>query len=385
MKNKHVMALVVAGAALAAAAWFSSREKAPATSARIGAILLPGLDINAVDSIEIVSATETTRVTRAESGWQLPDRYYYPANFETIRQLLLKLESLKIGQALTASGAQREQVELSTPASTVLRLTAGGHPVAELTLGAVRNPQGADAGPYGFGSMPDGRFVAVNSDPAVYLVSDSLHEVSTSPQRWMDSTLLDVSPDAVTAVSLENPDDGVFTLRKGQDGAWDFDPAKEATPFDNTKSFTLTGALSYLTMQDVADPVRTDAELGFAGKPRRFRVDTKDGTFYDLLVGEPASEDGDRHIRITVGFHAPPIIAFEGGDEAQAKAADSILAAEDAQNKAAALHARLSPWTFRIPSYKANPLASSRDSLVKKPETPAENSGSEEKGTDHGH
>jgi len=384
MKNRHVIALAVAGVALATLAWFSSREK-KGIAPQSGAALLPGLDINTVDAIEIATATETVRVARAESGWQLPDRYYYPANFETIRQFLLKLENLKIGLTITASEPQREQMGLSASAGTVLRLKSGGRQIREITLGTSRQSQNADAGPYGFGSMPDGRYVALNNDPAVYLIRDSLHEVTTQQQRWMETTLLDVASENITSVTIENPDDGNFTLKKGSAGKWDFAQANSNTPFDDAKSFSLSGALSYLTLQDVADPVLTDEELGFTSKAPRFQVAAKNGTTYDITMSDPVSEGGDRYIRIAVGFDAPPLMSFAGGDEAQAKAADAIIAAEEARNNAAALHAKLSPWTFRIASYKANALAITRESLIKKPEPPAENSEPEQEGTVHEH
>jgi hypothetical protein len=370
MKNNHLFALVAAGAVLGTLAWLSSRERTPAASARIGAELLPDLDVNTVDEIMVSTATETARVVRAESGWQLPERYYYPASFETIRQLMLNLDRLEIGQVITANGQQREKMELSDAAATVIRLKAAGQQVAEIALGAMRQPQNAEAGPYGFGGMPEGRYVAINNDPSVYLISDMLYEAAAQQQRWLDSALLDVSPEAVSSVTIENPADGTFRLRKGTDGKLDFDPADKAAPFDDSKAFTLTGALSDLAMQDVADPVLADEALGFTGQPRRFRVEATDGTRYDVRIGEPVNESGDRHIRIAVGFEAPPVPAVAEGDDAAAKAADSIISAEEAKAKADALHAKLSPWTFRIASYKAGNMTPTRESLIKKPEPP---------------
>lgn len=374
MKNKNVSLLVAVAAVLAALAWMTSHNRTPESTTRIGHKLLPKLAVNAVDEIIIASATETVRVAKAESGWKVPDHYDYPANFETIRQLMLKLEQLKIGQVITVSDRQREQMELTAASATAITLKTGGNEMLTLLLGANRIPENAAPGPYGMGSMPDGRYVAIKDDPSAYLIGDVLREVSTQSTRWMDTSLLDVSAESVTDITIENPDDGAFTVSKGNDEKLNFAPADESTPFDDTKSYALTGALSYLTIQDIADPALDDEALGFKAA-RRFTVKTKDGTRYDLQVSDPVDASGDRNIRIAVAFDEPPSTppAAPDADKKDLQAeADRLTSINAAKTKAAELNAKLSPWTFRISSYKANTFASTHDSLVKKPEPPAE-------------
>ncbi len=372
MNNKHVMILVAVGAALAALAWLTSREAVPGGDFHTGAKLLPGLDVNAVHEILITTATDTTRIVRAESGWQLPDRYYHPADFGRIRQFLIKLDRLTIGQAVVAGESQREQMGLREPSATVITLGAEDRPPTRLYLGAPRQAPQTHAEPPMFGGRHGGRYVAVEGQPVACLIDDMLHEVSALPVRWMETTLLDVNSASVTAITFENPKDGVFRLRKDKSGQWGFDPATTRLALDDTKVASLTGVLSFLTVLDVADPVLTDAVLGFTDAPWQMRVQTENGTRYDIRVSVPDPENGERYIRVGVGFEAPSAFIIADGEGAQGKALDMIVAAEETQTAADALHQKLSPWTYRLSAFKADIFSTRRESLIKPPEARVE-------------
>jgi hypothetical protein len=378
MKNKHVILLVIAGVVLGTLAWMTSREQVPAGANRIGQKLMPDLAVNAVDEIIIATGAQTARVAKVDNAWVVPERYGYPAKFETIRGLMLKLADLKIGQAFKAGDRQRAQMDLTPEAATTLTLKAGGNTLAVLRLGADRQAGQADMMPVRMGRMTDGRYLAINGDPMVYLVGDSLHEAATDPKRWMDTSLLDVSADSVTTISLTNPEDGTFALVKGADGKLAFEAPEEGKPFDEAKNWSLTGALGYLTLQDVADPAADDAALGFS-TPRTFSMATTNGTTYTLRVSDPIVGSDERYVRIAVAFNAPPLPPTELQPEAKTEneaATDEVAIAAEANRQAEAaakaLHAKLSPWTFRIAVHKAGTLASSRESLVKQPKPAAD-------------
>ena len=367
MKNKNVMLLVMVGAVLAALAWMTSREQSPAGTNRIGKKLLPELAVNAVDEIIIATAAQTARVARVDNAWVLPDRYGYPANFETIRGLMLKLADLKIGQAFKAGDRQRAKMELTPEAATTLTLKAGGNTLVELQLGVDRKAANADAMPSGMmmGGMTDGRYLAIKGDPMAYLVGESFFEAVAEAKRWMDTSLLDVQADAVSTITISNPEDGSFTLVKGADGKLAFAEPEEDKPFDDTKTWSLTGALGYLTLEDVADPA---ADVGFT-EARLFSAATTNGMQYILSVSDPIAGSDERYVRIVVDFSAPTATGEATTNETAAAATAEANRAAEAT--AQALNAKLAPWTYRIAGYKASTLVSTRESLIKQPEPPA--------------
>ncbi len=356
MRTKPLITLLTAGVALGAIAWWTSLD--PAASRETGRRLLPVFPVNDIDEIVITDGVVTARVTRVDNTWRLPGQHGYPARFETVRALLVKLDDLRIGQTLAANSRQRERMGVAPDQGITATLFAGGNPVAVLQLGAFRHRETDSSNmPFARDSFPDGRFVAVQNDPDVYLIADTFSDISADPLHWLDRTLLDVRSDTVQAITIENPEDGVFTLVRDDGGKLRF--KDNDISFDDDKSFSLLNMLSWFTLQSVADPALDDEALGLAD-PRLFSVLTRDGTRYSLEVGAPLDDGADRHVRITVGFES----SGESGSDAEMASA----AAEGARQ----LNARLAPWTLRIPAHKASALAPSRQSLIKATEPPPE-------------
>ena len=103
MKGKNLLILIVVAAVLVGLAVSSSRKQSRPVSNLIGTKLFSELPVNDVERIVVKSGSSTVEVVRAESEWVLPSRYGYPANFSKIRDALLKLADMKIGQVLRAS------------------------------------------------------------------------------------------------------------------------------------------------------------------------------------------------------------------------------------------------------------------------------------------
>jgi len=198
-----------------------------------------------------------------------------------------------------------------------------------------------------------------------YLVGESLFEAVAEAKRWMDTSLLDVQADAVSTITISNPEDGSFTLVKGADGKLAFAEPEEDKPFDDTKTWSLTGALGYLTLEDVADPA---ADVGFT-EARLFSAATTNGMQYILSVSDPIAGSDERYVRIVVDFSAPTATGEATTNETAAAATAEANRAAEAT--AQALNAKLAPWTYRIAGYKASTLVSTRESLIKQPEPPA--------------
>lgn len=390
MKNKNLIILIVAGVVLAALAWMTSREEQPAGTNRIGKTLLPDLAVNDIDELIITSGLQTARVSRVDGTWVLPSRYQYPANFENVRRLMLNLAELKIGQAFHASDRQRDQMALTPAKATTIQLKSKGNTVAELKLGVNREATQADAMPLGMaGAMTDGRYLAIANDPMAYLVADSLHDAQADIKRWLNTTILDVSANAVKSITLSNPDDGTFSLVKNADNKLEFAEGDET--FDESKAYALTGALSYLTLQDVADPNASDEDLGIDGR-YSFSVSTTNHIVYTVTVSDKIDTTDERYISVDVAYVPPaeadtPPTAQTAEDEAEraTNAVTEVASASSddaARQQAKELKQKLAPWTYRIAGYKANTLVSTRASLIKEPEDVPVDTATEPESTD---
>src|SRR3970282_759315 len=102
MSRKHflylVIALVVLGGAGLALVW-QDIAAYRASGAKIGAKLLPGLKGADVAEIRVRAPRHQGTLARGEKTWVVQERGGYPASFQEISDLMIKLVELKVTQS----------------------------------------------------------------------------------------------------------------------------------------------------------------------------------------------------------------------------------------------------------------------------------------------
>src|SRR5690606_18283072 len=133
--------LVLAGAGLAL--MWSELSDYRASEARIGAKLLPQFRIADVAEIRLPDAQNQPTLVRKEKQWVVKERDGYPADFEKISDLMIKLVELKVTQSEQVGASLWPRLELAEPAAgngegtgTLVEFAGeGGKPIARLVLG----------------------------------------------------------------------------------------------------------------------------------------------------------------------------------------------------------------------------------------------------------
>jgi hypothetical protein len=366
MKTKQLILLVIAGIVLGGVAWLTSRD-ASEESPLIGTKLLAGLDLNAIDEIIITSGSDTSRVVRNESGWIMPDRFGYAADFSKIRSLLLKLDSLEIGQIAEVSEEQKSELGVTATAGTNIKLYAGGAELAALLLGDQRERQSAEPGPRGFGGYPDGRYISADGGDTVCLVGDPIREAATQIAGWLDTKILNITGSDITRVKVTPHDGNAYEIVRDAENKLTMANLAEGEEYDTSKSYSIEGALSHLNLKDIADPELGDADLGF-DTASSFQAWTKEGKQFDVTVSAPVGGSEDRYARITVQYVAPETPTDEDTEEETEKDAKTADVAEATKAEVKTLNERLGKWTFRLEGYKASAFCKPRSELLKVPE-----------------
>src|SRR3990172_5435267 len=118
MNRRHflylVIALVLLGAAGFALFW-QDIAAYRACGAKIGAKLLPGLKIADVAEIRLQSPKHQTTLARKETMWVVQERGGYPASFQEISDLMIKLVELKVTQSEQVGASLLPRLELADP------------------------------------------------------------------------------------------------------------------------------------------------------------------------------------------------------------------------------------------------------------------------------
>ena len=340
MTTKNLVILGAAAAVLGGAAYFcnSGREmKAPSVN---GKPVLPAFDVSEVSKVEIGGANKLT-LAASDDGWTIETLFGYPADVTKIRENLLKLKDLTVGQ--TAKG---QKIDSGTP---VELKDSKGKVLASTTLGGkhMSKPKG-QAALYGSGGYPDGRYVKFGD--GVVLVKETLDAFDGDPKKWCDSRICSVPSSDVKEVTYVN---GGETLKlTSKDSTWTLEGLGEKEELDTSKTYSLDSALSYLDFNGVADPKKPETELGFA-TGAVYTVTLKNGQSYMARIGDKSGSD--RYFKVAASFSPVGTNATEN--------ASLEKAVKEFNDK-------VGKWTYLISSYSADSMRKSRKDLVKAKEEP---------------
>lgn len=261
------------------------RERRPQNVATLGRTLLQDLRIADVASIRIVEPKSTLTVQRRDEGWTIAERDGFPADLARVREFVLKLAALKVGQSEPIGEKDRARLNLDASGTRVELGNAEGKPLASLTVGRKywkREPETPEKTP------ADGRFVSVPADPKnVVLVSDPLAQASTRTADWIDRTSFQV--EKVKTLEVRPPDGGGYRIERAADNAdWRLEGMRPGEKVDTGRANAASYSLSLLELADVAP--RDAANTGL-DRPTLINATTLAGRAYAIKVGRLEGEN----------------------------------------------------------------------------------------------
>ncbi len=357
--------LVAAGLGLQA--WKRSGYQAADT--RVGQKLVDGFKVDDVAEIRIVEPKDAVTLVRGERGWTVKERGDFPAGLEPIRDLLLRLQELKVVQAEGLTDAVRPRLQLAAPGAgakpdetgTLVELKArDGKTVATLLLGKKTLKDARIPGlPDG---VPSGRYVWVAADPQrVNVVSEAFGNVLARPEQWLAKELLRFErPRSIVAVGPDGKER--WSLAKDrEDGDWKL---AGPGPVDLQKATDASSALYALQIADAAPGV-SDADAGL-DKPVTIRAQTFEGWTYELKVGKPAPANR-YYIRSNVAGAVPDSRTPRADEKPEDKEnADKAFAAQkEALAAKLAREQAVAGRTVLVAKSAVEPLLRDRKDLVK--------------------
>ena len=296
-----VLLVVLGGGALLYRAQDASRQ--PQNAAALGQPLLKDLKAADIALLRFVEPNATLTLERKGEGWSVAERGGYPADVARVREFVVKLLGLKVGQSEPIGEADRARLNLDKSGTQVEFKSADGKALGALTVGKkyfrgeVDNPEKARA---------DGRFVALPAEAGTaYLVSDPLPEATAKSSQWIDHASFQV--EKVKALEVRWPDGTGWKIERSADNAdWKLAGGAPGEKLDTGRANAASYSLSLLEIADVAAPGAKDTGLD---KPVLINASTLDGLSYAIRVGRLA---GDNYF---VRFSSSGTVAAKDGDE----------------------------------------------------------------------
>ena len=300
-----VLLVVLGGGALLYR--YQENARRPDNVAALGRPLLKDLKVADIAAIRIAEPKATLTLQRKDDGWVIAERRGFPADPAKLRELVLKLLELKVGQSEPIGEKDRARLNLDASGTQVELAAADGKPLAKLVVGKkyfkreVENPDRAPA---------DGRFVALPAEAGtgqVYIVGDPLTQASAKSADWIDRTSFQV--EKVKTLEVRLADGERWRLERAADNAeWRLAGAKAGEKLDSGRANAATYSLSMLELADVApEDAKQNGAMRGLDQPALIDATTFDGLAYRIKLGRA---EGDNYY---VRFSSSGALPTEAG------------------------------------------------------------------------
>ncbi len=356
----------------AGAAWYHRQDNRTTTVESLGKPLLPDLKAAQVAAIEIRQPAEgTLTLVRKDERWVIAERADFPADATKVREFLLKLIELKIGQNEPLAAADRQRLQLAETgkegaATRLVLKAADGKLLGTVLIGKKyfkgATPDNADRVP------GDGRFVMLpTAAERVFIVSDPLAQASAKSSLWVQTDGIAVANPVMMEMRFHDGERWRINKLDGNQG-WKLDPVKPGEKAEQSKLSGAAYGLYELKISDVAMPGLSDADAGL-DKALTLTAESQEGARYALKLGKPREQDAAIYARIAVekAPEVKPRVPYKDEkpeDKARFDKEYSERFAKD-QNRYAREKA-LAAWTVTVPLKTLNEVLKRRADLLEK-------------------
>lgn len=288
MNARVAVILVVLLAVLGGGALFyqhQERARRPENVGTLGRTLFKELKAADIAAIRITEPNATLTIQRKDDRWVIAERADFPADVAKVREFVLKVIGLKVGQSEPLGEKDRARLNLDTSGTQVAFLGAENKPIGTLIVGRryfkreVENPEKARA---------DGRFVALPAEAGTaYLVGDPLTQATVKTAEWIDRASFQV--EKVKMLQVRHPDGDAWRIERPADNAdWRLAGAKPGEKLDVSRANAASYSLQLLELADIAPKDAKDTGLE---TPISVEATTLEGANYSIKVGKLAGEN----------------------------------------------------------------------------------------------
>lgn len=382
MKTKQLMILSATAIVLVTLAFVTNRKPDSTTGANGTVLLLPEtLAVNDITEVSLRSREGPVTLRQHEGRWVVTEKYDYPADFDKLRRLILKLANMKAGQRIPANESQRQRMGLILPNAEVAAESYGtllslksrtGSTQAQLLIGNPRLKPGDDAQPFRAG-FPDGHYVSTDGGQTALLVAEPLTEVQPRPMQWIQREILNISGRDIVQIEVSGPNRQAIRLSRAQEGApLTLEGLDESEEMVIPAVQRMENALAFVRFEDLADPELSVEDCGL-DTPTIFRATTKDGQVVDVRIG--SSRDNLHYARFTVSLLPEPVADADGEENDEDALAERTAKRARLEEDTAQRQQRLSPWTYLLAEHQVANMKKTREQLAKAAEPEPEPDG----------
>lgn len=370
-----IAALVVIGGA-GLAVFQKQRASWSRQSSLAGANVLKPFPVNAAAALVFTSGTSKLHVKLTDGTWKVEERDY-PANFELVSTAIRQLANLKAVQDVNIGPSQLGRLELLEPKDGTTEKTgikaevldASGKTLAAILLG--KNHLKETPGFPGDG-FPSGRYVMpLDGSGRVALVSETLNDLHTDAQGWIDKSFAQVQRVKSVKLSGTTPAQQWTVSRTDENAEWTLEDLKPDEKVDQGKLPAFAGSLASPMVTDVL-PADTKPENVGLDKPSIFEITTFDGFKYTFRIGALKDEKWPVQLEVSADLAAQRTPGENESEEDKKRLDEEFAKKKEELQAKLDKESKLSARIFELPRYSFDSLLKDRSTmLADKPAEPA--------------
>lgn len=360
-----------------------NRERGSGNAA-IGKKLLPDFPVNNVAHLAITQGTNQVNLVKKEDLWRVRERSEYPANYQQISELLLKIRDMKVTQTEEVGDSQLPRMGLATDAGSNAAVVMefkdkDGKSLASVLLGKKHMRKSARPSPMEMGmgdeGFPDGRWIKVAGNARnIALVSDPLSTVEPKPEQWLSKDFFKVEKPKSFAVEYPSGTNSWHLTRETENGDWKLADAKGEEKVDSGKSSSLNYALNSPSFVDIT--TAKPEELGL-DKPVVATVQTFDDFTYVLKTGAKTNDNYPLIVNVSAKIASERTPGKDEKPEDKAKLDKEFTEKKQKLEERLAQEKSLEKWVYVVSSWTLDTVMKDRHYWLaeKKEEKPADANG----------
>jgi hypothetical protein len=341
----------------------------------MGDKVLPNFRFNDVAAIHVRSAASDFNLARHDAIWVVRERGDYPANYQQIKDLLLKIKDLKVVRSESVGPSQLGRVDLEEPGKqsgggTLLEFKdARGQLLDSLVVGKRHIRPQTESDPFRLHGLFDGCYVLTPRNPGnVLFISDDLACAAPESQAWLSREFFKLENIKSVSLVATNGANRWTILRGNEAEPWTLTDLKpdDGENLDPDSVSQIGEVLGLLTFVDVI-PKATPPSAETPGvrstafwppgtgldKPMIALVETFEHLFHTLKIG---GRDSKGNYHLAIGIRADLSANPEAQDQAK-KVTDKVAR----ESRLAA-----SGWVYLVESHLIEPLIRERAQLLRK-------------------
>lgn len=356
MKSRGLLILAsVTAISVAAAVWAVVDREQRSRAAAVPNALFPGLtaQVNEVAKVEVSGpGIDFTIAKGADGDWTVPEKGGYPVKFETVKQAVVGMASLKPLEPRTGKPELHSKLNLRLPSDggrgTVLTLKdSDGNELASVVVGKTRSVATK--------ARPGWHYVRKAGEDQSWLAEGRV-EVWNKIERWLDPDMPIVERRRIHIVRRTLPGGDTIEIAKDDPQARDFtilDIPEGFRALHDTVANPLGSALGFLTFEDVMPakdkPLENTVLASYV---------TYDGLVVDIHL---MKQDDDIYWARFEGRYDPDEVRLDTLNEDQR---ESMKSETEVREEAEKINSRYGDWAYKLPSYKGKDFFISREELL---------------------